>query len=119
MLSRTTAILAAAFFATSLILSILAGADRKPTSILNTGAPAPVAPGTPAPPIGTGAGGVLDTSSSRACSREPSRRRRHRRRRRRNRNDPYRGPGNRPFEFVGIVIRKRGDGPLVESNRAD
>src|SRR5215216_4105278 len=33
-LTRTTAILAGVFFATSLILSILAGWDRKPTSIL-------------------------------------------------------------------------------------
>jgi preprotein translocase subunit SecG len=61
MLTRTTAILAAAFFVTSLILSILAGYDRKPTSILNTGAPA----GTPAsapgsPPLGSSSGGVLD-----------------------------------------------------------
>ena len=33
-LTRTTAILAATFFATSLLLSILAGWDRKPRSIL-------------------------------------------------------------------------------------
>src|SRR6516165_10437436 len=33
-LTRTTAILAATFFATSLILSILAGWDRKPRSIV-------------------------------------------------------------------------------------
>ena len=33
-LTRTTAILAAAFFATSLVLSILAGWDRTPRSIL-------------------------------------------------------------------------------------
>ena len=60
MLTRTTAILAAAFFATSLVLSILAGIDRKPTSILDTGAPAgaPSAPGSP--PLGSGSGGVLD-----------------------------------------------------------
>ncbi|HET7680684.1 MAG TPA: preprotein translocase subunit SecG [Xanthobacteraceae bacterium] len=32
-LTRTTAILAAVFFSTSLILSILAGVERKPTSI--------------------------------------------------------------------------------------
>jgi preprotein translocase subunit SecG len=38
-LTRATAILAAGFFATSLVLSILAGMDRKPKSILNTGAP--------------------------------------------------------------------------------
>ena len=36
-LTRTTAILAATFFATSLVLSILAGIDRKPRSILDAG----------------------------------------------------------------------------------
>ncbi len=43
-LSRSTAILAAVFFATSLLLSILAGLDRKPRSILNTGPASPAAP---------------------------------------------------------------------------
>ena len=38
-LTRTTAILAAVFFATSLVLSILAGWDRKPRSILQETAP--------------------------------------------------------------------------------
>ena len=58
-LTRTTAILAGLFFVTSLFLSILAGFDRKPRSVLDTaGAPAvPTAPGAPAG--GTG-GGVLD-----------------------------------------------------------
>ena len=56
-LTRTTAILAALFFATSLFLSILAGVDRKPRSILDSGG-TPAAPGAPAPP-GSG-GGVLD-----------------------------------------------------------
>jgi len=57
-LTRTTAALAALFFATSLLLSILAGWDRKPTSIIqNTGAPAQQTPGGPA---GQG-GGLLDT----------------------------------------------------------
>jgi preprotein translocase subunit SecG len=50
-LTRATAILAAGFFASSLLLSILAGMDRKPKSILNTGSPTQQAPG----------GGVLDT----------------------------------------------------------
>ena len=45
-LTKTTAGLAAVFFATSLVLSLLAGIDRKPRSILNTGG---------------GGGGVLDT----------------------------------------------------------
>jgi preprotein translocase subunit SecG len=59
-LTRATAMLAAVFFATSLILSLLAGFERKPRSILqNTQSPAaPSAPGAPAP-LGTG-GGVLD-----------------------------------------------------------
>jgi preprotein translocase subunit SecG len=57
-LTRTTAILAATFFATSLVLSILAGWDRKPASIIrNTGAPTQQTPGAP---LGQG-GGVLDT----------------------------------------------------------
>jgi preprotein translocase subunit SecG len=56
-LTRTTAILAALFFATSLFLSILAGIDRKPRSILDSGGSTPASPGTPAAP---GTGGVLD-----------------------------------------------------------
>jgi len=58
-LTRTTAVLAATFFATSLVLSMLAGADRKPRSIIqNTGGPTQQAPaGAP----GQGGGGVLDT----------------------------------------------------------
>ena len=47
-LTRATAVLAGLFFATSLLLSILAGLTRKPTSILHGGPPAPTAPG----PIG-------------------------------------------------------------------
>jgi len=54
-LTRATAILAALFFATSLTLSIIAGFERKPRSILdNSGTPA--GPSAPAP----GTGGVLD-----------------------------------------------------------
>ena len=60
-LTRTTAYLALAFFATSLALSWIAGYDRKPTSILNTGAPAgqtqPAAPGS-RPPLAPD-GGLL------------------------------------------------------------
>src|SRR5215470_16262174 len=54
-LTRTTAILAALFFATSLFLSWYASLDRKPRSILDSGAPA--GPSAPAVP---GGGGVLD-----------------------------------------------------------
>ena len=65
-LTRTTAILAATFFATSLILSILAGWDRKPRSIIQTtGAPPQQTPGAPGAPPGQGGagggGGLLDT----------------------------------------------------------
>jgi preprotein translocase subunit SecG len=53
LLTRTTAFLAIGFFATSMILSILAGIERKPASVL--GAP----PSSSAPASGAG-GGVLD-----------------------------------------------------------
>jgi preprotein translocase subunit SecG len=58
-LTRTTAILAAAFFVTSLMLSLLAGWDRKPHSILEGSPKEPPASGTPAP-LGQGGRGVLD-----------------------------------------------------------
>jgi preprotein translocase subunit SecG len=59
-LTRATAILAALFFITSLGLSILAGIDRKPRSIINTTTPASQQqPGAPPAPLGEG-GGVLD-----------------------------------------------------------
>jgi preprotein translocase subunit SecG len=49
-LTRTTAFLALGFFVTSLVLSILAGYDRKPRSIIQDTGPAPAqAPGAPAP----------------------------------------------------------------------
>jgi preprotein translocase subunit SecG len=58
-LTRTTALLAAGFFLTSLALSWLAGLDRKPTSIINTngGAEAPLS--APTAPLSSG-GGVLN-----------------------------------------------------------
>jgi preprotein translocase subunit SecG len=61
-LTRTTAILAGLFFLTSLSLSILAGVDRKPRSILQGQTPAtqPAAPGTPTTPAQAPSGGVLD-----------------------------------------------------------
>jgi len=61
-LTRTTAILAALFFVTSLMLSIIATMGRKPTSILGgPAAPAsqPAKPG--APPLAPAGKGVLDT----------------------------------------------------------
>jgi preprotein translocase subunit SecG len=61
-LTRATAILAAAFFATSIVLAIVGGVHRAPKSILDTAVPsaggpaAPAAPGAPAP----AGGSVLD-----------------------------------------------------------
>src|ERR1700749_3252088 len=55
-LTRATGILAGLFFATSLILSILAGFSRTPTSIIQGGQSAPA--GAPAP-LGGGEGGGL------------------------------------------------------------
>src|SRR6202051_1964758 len=59
-LTRATAFLAAGFFVTSLTLSWIAGFDRKPTSIIRSGAPAgQETPGAPpvAPPLSGGGGG--------------------------------------------------------------
>jgi preprotein translocase subunit SecG len=58
-LTRATAGLALVFFITSMALSIVAGLDRAPRSILGTGGPQAPAPGAPAQP-GQGGGGVLD-----------------------------------------------------------
>ena len=64
LLTRTTAVLAVGFFLTSLVLSWLASYDRKPSSIIDTSAPAsksqPATPAAPAPPLSQG-GGVLDS----------------------------------------------------------
>src|SRR6201994_4135654 len=52
LLTRTTAVLAVGFFATSLLLSWLAGFNRQPTSIIGNQPPAPSQPaagGTPGP----------------------------------------------------------------------
>jgi preprotein translocase subunit SecG len=62
-LTRATAILAGLFFATSLLLSILAGYNRKPTSIIPGGGTtqnAPNVPGAPPAPLNSGGGGLLN-----------------------------------------------------------
>ncbi len=61
-LTRATAILAGLFFATSLLLSILAGLDRKPDTIIQGGPSVPTqgAPGPNAPPPLSGGGGLLN-----------------------------------------------------------
>ncbi|PWC55810.1 preprotein translocase subunit SecG [Azospirillum sp. TSO22-1] len=57
LLTRTTAILAAVFMSTSIILAIMAGRPSQPTSIIDTlPAPAPAqqapaVPAAPAPPV--------------------------------------------------------------------
>jgi preprotein translocase subunit SecG len=63
-LSRTTALLAAGFFATSLALSWLASFQRHPTSIINTSSPTtqetPAPPSPTVPPGQQGSGGLLN-----------------------------------------------------------
>ncbi len=61
-LTRATAILAAVFFGTSLVLSVIAGIERKPASILNSGGSGPNVPSAPASgaPISQGGGGLLN-----------------------------------------------------------
>jgi preprotein translocase subunit SecG len=56
LLTRATAVLAAVFFSTSLILSVLAGVERRPTSILGGSTPPATQPGSTAP---TAPGGSL------------------------------------------------------------
>lgn len=58
-LTRTTAILAAGFFATSLVLSIIASWERKPRSILQP-AGAPTTQQAPAPGTEPNPSGLLD-----------------------------------------------------------
>ena len=60
-LTRATAILAALFFTTSLILSILAGFSRNPHSLLDSaGRPVSGAPAEPGAPTSTGPGSLID-----------------------------------------------------------
>jgi preprotein translocase subunit SecG len=61
LLSRTTAILAAGFFLTSLFLTWYAGYDRKPASIIGAPASQTQPAGGGAVPVAPTSGGVLDT----------------------------------------------------------
>ena len=51
LLTRTTAILAAAFFATSILLVVLSNSVRAPRSIIEEGGPLPAAPLIPGAPV--------------------------------------------------------------------
>ena len=71
-LTRTTALLAAGFFLTSLILSLLAAHNNAPVSLIPGGgaatqAPAPGAP-PPAAPLNSGSGGLLGTLGGGSCA---------------------------------------------------
>ena len=55
-LTKTTGILAAAFFGTSLVLSLIAGMHRNPGSILQPSAGTPAAPVPGAPPAAPSGG---------------------------------------------------------------
>jgi len=70
-LTRTTALLAAGFFATSLALSWWAGLERKPASLLPGGTPASEqgpAPPMSTPPLSQTGRGVLDELKTRPAA---------------------------------------------------
>jgi preprotein translocase subunit SecG len=74
-LTRATAILAGLFFATSLLLSILAGLNRKPETIIQGGPSVPTqgAPGPNGPPpLSGGGGGLLNKLQQGAPSAPPA-----------------------------------------------
>ena len=58
LLTRTTAILGAAFFATSILLVLLSQSNRAPRSIIDQGGPVPTAPLMPNLPSAPGAPGT-------------------------------------------------------------
>ena len=62
LLTRTTAVLAAGFFITSLFLSWIASYDRKPSSIIGNAPPSQSQPAGPATPVAPPtSGGILDS----------------------------------------------------------
>ena len=72
-LTRATAILAAMFFATSIILTLLANWSRAPRSILQDGAAPISAPAAPAAPPASGSGAnVLDDLNKATGGGKPS-----------------------------------------------
>jgi preprotein translocase subunit SecG len=61
LLTRTTAVLAVGFFATSLLLSWIASLDRKPATVIGTQPPSQSQPAGATPVAPPTSGGVLDT----------------------------------------------------------
>jgi preprotein translocase subunit SecG len=61
LLTRTTAVLAVGFFATSLLLSWIASLDRKPATIIDTQPASQSQPNGATPVAPPTSGGVLDT----------------------------------------------------------
>lgn len=61
LLTRTTAVLAVGFFATSLLLSWIASLDRRPTSLIGAQPASQSQPGGATPVTPPTSGGVLDT----------------------------------------------------------
>ena len=61
LLTRTTAILGAAFFATSILLVLLSQSNRAPRSIIDQGGPVPTTPLMPNLPSAPGAPGAPAT----------------------------------------------------------
>lgn len=60
LLTRTTAVLAAAFFAISLLLAIISGNASAPKSVLDSAVPATSVPAKTDAPAAPASGGVLD-----------------------------------------------------------
>ena len=61
LLTRTTAVLAVGFFATSLLLSWLASLDRRPATVIGTEPASQSQPGGATPVAPPTSGGILDT----------------------------------------------------------
>jgi preprotein translocase subunit SecG len=73
LLTRTTAILAAVFFATSILLVMLGNYVRAPRSIVDEGAPSPTSPLLPAPlaPAAPGSGAPILPTPTPAVPAQP------------------------------------------------
>ncbi|HKX08607.1 MAG TPA: preprotein translocase subunit SecG [Stellaceae bacterium] len=72
LLTRTTAILAGAFFATSIVLVILAAHRNEASSVIEQSAPASTAPATPAPAAPSAPGAPQAPASTPGAPQPPS-----------------------------------------------